>query len=166
MGSHCFLPHTSRPLPHRVPSSFLLNARRMHSASALRTGGSDVQLQFAILRRLQFFRSCCRCIAIMWRITGTRINGTESVSIRWADTKLFQIACFESLVSMFNYCLNLDRTSTNAKPSMLCPRHCDGSLACSLCSPSPIPQIISRGEASTIIVFPVDSSNSFIAGFC
>jgi hypothetical protein len=67
----------------------------------------------------------------MWRITGTRINGTESVSIRWADTKLFQIACFESLVSMFNYCLNLDRTSTNAKPSMLCPRHCDGSLACS-----------------------------------
>ena len=50
----------------------------------------------------------------------------------------------------------MSRTSVRAKPNRLVPRHLAGSAASGLLFPIPMPQMRSRGLASTRILVPVD----------
>jgi len=62
-------------------------------------------------------------------------------------------------------CAISSRTSMRTNPRRFCPRHWLGSVTRSFFAPKPIPQIVSRGLASTSTASPAPSKYRRNAGF-
>ncbi len=71
--------------------------------------------------------------------------------------KPYECRPFKDVVCVLGHARRMARALTSAKPRRFCPRHRRGSRALAWLAPRPMPQIVSRGAASTRIASPVAS---------